>query len=303
MWRIAFDRETGVLWAGDVGQDMWEEIDIIERGGNYGWNLREGMHPFAPNGRSPAPNLIDPIWEYHHDVGKSITGGNVYRGKHVPELHGAYLYADFVSGQIWALWYDAEKKQVTANRTILPKGLPVMSFGEDDAGEVYFVTQDGGIYKFASPEDKRQSRLRTQRTDYLRLSDADSILSHAAKIRQERRRLLRQPRFEPLGAVAVAAGPRLGAVFVAAIGSRMGVLNLDQVEELFPVRPLFFQRHVAVTDFDPARRAVVEQAGILHVAQIFALGDRSGAQRAALDRLQRALALCPVSLVLAPDIA
>jgi len=152
VWRIAFDRETGVLWAGDVGQNIWEEIDIITRGGNYGWNLREGKHPFAPNGSGPRRELIDPIWEYHHDVGKSITGGHVYRGKQVPELAGAYLYADFVSGQVWALWYDIEKRQVTANRTILPKGLPVMSFGEDDAGEVYFVTQEGGIYKFASPK-------------------------------------------------------------------------------------------------------------------------------------------------------
>jgi glucose/arabinose dehydrogenase len=150
VWRIAFDRETGTLWAGDVGQNLWEEVDIIERGGNYGWNIREGKHPFAPNGRVGV-KLIDPIWEYHHDVGKSITGGHVYRGKLVPELQGAYLYADFVSGQIWALWYDAEKKQVTANRTIVPNGLPVMSFGEDDAGEAYYVTQDGGMYKFASP--------------------------------------------------------------------------------------------------------------------------------------------------------
>jgi glucose/arabinose dehydrogenase len=152
VWRIAFDRQTDLLWAGDVGQNLWEEIDLITRGGNYGWNLREGKHPFAPNGGAPRSDLIDPVWEYHHDVGKSITGGHVYRGRLVPELDGAYIYADFVSGQIWALWYDPEKKQVTANRTILPKGLPVMSFGEDDGGEVYFVTQEGGIHKFASPE-------------------------------------------------------------------------------------------------------------------------------------------------------
>jgi glucose/arabinose dehydrogenase len=157
VWRIAFDRETGDLWAGDVGQDTWEEIDIIRRGGNYGWNLREGMHPAmpkdnrAPRGSPPQPDLIEPIWEYHHDVGKSITGGNVYRGRDVPELEGAYVYGDFVTGQVWALWYDMTRKQVTANRTILLKGLPIMSFGEDDDGEVYFLTQEGGIHKFASP--------------------------------------------------------------------------------------------------------------------------------------------------------
>ncbi|MCC7476415.1 MAG: PQQ-dependent sugar dehydrogenase [Pirellulales bacterium] len=151
VWRIAFDRKTGDLWAGEVGQDTWEEIDIITRGGNYGWNLREATHKFGPQGSNPRSDLIEPIWEYHHDVGKSITGGNVYRGKQVSELAGAYLYADYVTGQIWALWYDSKNKQVTANRTILPKGEPVLSFGEDDAGETYFVTQSGGMFKFASP--------------------------------------------------------------------------------------------------------------------------------------------------------
>ena len=151
VWRISFDRETGDLWAGDVGQNLWEEIDVIKKGGNYGWNLREGLHPFEAKGSGPSPDLIEPIWEYHHDVGKSITGGHVYRGTKVPELAGAYLYADFVTGQIWALWYDMEKEEVTANRTILQRGLPLMSFGEDDAGEVYFTTQEGGIHKFASP--------------------------------------------------------------------------------------------------------------------------------------------------------
>ncbi|MEX2307427.1 MAG: PQQ-dependent sugar dehydrogenase [Pirellulales bacterium] len=150
VWRIAFDRQTGDLWAGDVGQDTWEEIDIIRRGGNYGWNLREGMHPFGENGSPPRSDLIEPIWQYHHNVGKSITGGHVYRGKQVPELEGAYLYADYVTGQIWALWYDTKREQVIANREIQPKGTPVFSFGEDDEGEVYFLTQEGGINKFAS---------------------------------------------------------------------------------------------------------------------------------------------------------
>jgi glucose/arabinose dehydrogenase len=160
VWRIAFDRANGDLWAGDVGQDTWEEIDIIRRGGNYGWSLREGMHPLTPKdmpqrkGSPPRPDLIEPIWEYHHKIGKSITGGNVYRGKQVPELVGAYLYGDYVTGQIWALFYDRAKKQVAANRSIQPQGLPLLSFGEDDAGETYFLTQQGGIMKFASPKQE-----------------------------------------------------------------------------------------------------------------------------------------------------
>lgn len=149
VWRIAFDRATGDLWAGDVGQDLWEEIDIITKGGNYGWNLREGLHKFGAKGSDARADLIDPIWEYHHDVGKSITGGNVYRGQVVPELEGGYLYGDFVSGQIWALWYDKGAKRVTANRTIVAKGAPVVTFGEDDAGEAYYSTPEGGLLKFA----------------------------------------------------------------------------------------------------------------------------------------------------------
>ena len=114
IWRMSFDRKTGDLWASDVGQNLYEEIDILKAGGNYGWNLREGLHPFGAKGVDVRPDLIDPIWEYHHDVGRSITGGLVYRGKKVPELEGGYLYADYVSNRIWALWYDASKGRVIA---------------------------------------------------------------------------------------------------------------------------------------------------------------------------------------------
>ena len=159
VWRLAFDSKTGALWAGDVGQDRWEEIDLIVKGGNYGWNIREGKHPFIKkNATEPevaeAPkNAIDPIFDYDHELGKSITGGVVYRGKNIPELDGAYLYADYVSGKLWALWYDADKKVVTANREIpLPKSIPIMSFGEDEKGEVYFTTYSSegqGIYRLS----------------------------------------------------------------------------------------------------------------------------------------------------------
>jgi glucose/arabinose dehydrogenase len=88
-WRIAFDRQTGTLWCGDVGQDLWEEIDLIIKGGNYGWNVREGVHKFGVKGSAPRPDIIEPIWEYHHDVGKSITGGHVYRGRSCRSLKAA----------------------------------------------------------------------------------------------------------------------------------------------------------------------------------------------------------------------
>lgn len=140
IWRMSFDRKTGALWAGEVGQNLYEEINIIEKGGNYGWSVRESLHPFSTNGVDVNDNMIEPIWEYHHNVGKSITGGHVYRGKRLPELDGLYLYGDYVTTKIWALKYDATKKRVVANRPIRDPNLPILSFGEDEAGEVYFLT-------------------------------------------------------------------------------------------------------------------------------------------------------------------
>ncbi len=150
VWRMSFDRKTGQLWAADVGQNLWEEINLIRKGGNYGWNLREALHPFGAQGVGPRPDLLDPIWEYHHDIGKSITGGHVYRGKQFPELDGHYLYADYVTAKIWALRYDDGKKRVVANRPIRDRSLPILSFGEDEQGEVYLLTYSPtgqGIYR------------------------------------------------------------------------------------------------------------------------------------------------------------
>ncbi|MCS7045437.1 MAG: PQQ-dependent sugar dehydrogenase [Gemmataceae bacterium] len=150
VWRMAFDKATGRLWAGDVGQNLYEEINIITKGGNYGWRRREALHPFGFTGQDHGPAFIDPIWEYHHDVGKSITGGHVYRGKQFPELDGHYLCADYVTGKIWALRYDDAAKRVTAWRAIRDKALPIMSFGEDEDGETYLLTYAAsgrGIYQ------------------------------------------------------------------------------------------------------------------------------------------------------------
>jgi glucose/arabinose dehydrogenase len=155
VWRMAFDRKSGTLWAADVGQNLYEEIDILVSGGNYGWNLREGLHPFGPRGADVRKDLIEPIWEYHHDIGKSITGGMVYRGQRLPELQGYYLYADYVSARIWALRYDEGKGRVVANRPIRDPNMPVMSFGEDEKGEAYFLTfttTGRGIYRFVKAE-------------------------------------------------------------------------------------------------------------------------------------------------------
>jgi glucose/arabinose dehydrogenase len=148
IWRLSFDRVTGTCWAADVGQDIWEEINIVTRGGNYGWKMREGMHRFRPEGSLPDAKYIEPIWEYHHDIGRSITGGFVYRGKALPELEGCYIYGDYVSGRIWALKYDDKAKKVLSNRPIKGNVAPIVSFGEDESGELYFTTVGNLFFKF-----------------------------------------------------------------------------------------------------------------------------------------------------------
>lgn len=101
IWRMAFDAKTGDLWGGDVGQNIWEEVVLVKKGGNYGWNAREGFHAFE-GGKGDGP-FEEPIVEYHHREGMSITGGQVYRGKAIPKLDGVYLYADFVTSNVWGI--------------------------------------------------------------------------------------------------------------------------------------------------------------------------------------------------------
>ncbi len=151
VWRLSFDRKTGHLWVGDVGQDLWEEINIIRKGGNYGWSIKEASFNFGNSPKPPADPPIDPVWEYDHQVGKSITGGLVYRGKRLPELRGHYLYADFVSGKIWALKINEKTGRVEKNLRIPSNRMPVLALGEDESGEVYVATETvngRGIHRF-----------------------------------------------------------------------------------------------------------------------------------------------------------
>lgn len=153
-WRIAFDSKSGRLWAGDVGQELWEEVNVINKGGNYGWSTREGSYAFGK--RPPVEGVstpIDPVWEYDHSVGKSITGGRVYQSDRVPELTGKYLYADYVSGAIWALGYDEATGKATSNEQLAEKGIAVLAFGEDQNGEVFYLVDSVRgecIYRFDS---------------------------------------------------------------------------------------------------------------------------------------------------------
>ena len=145
-WRFSFDREAGDLWTGDVGQNEWEEIDVIERGGNYGWNVLEGNHCFRPRDNCDREGTIPPVWEYSLDGRPcSVIGGYVYRGEAIPWLRGAYVYGDFCSGKVFGLRYEAER--VTEHKELADTGLRIMSFAEDNAGELYLLSQREGVYR------------------------------------------------------------------------------------------------------------------------------------------------------------
>ncbi len=147
-WRFCFDPVTNELWAADVGQGKWEEIDIIQNGGNYGWNIMEGLECFNPSSGCDQTGLELPIWQYGHNSegGYSITGGYVYRGNNVSELVGKYIYGDFVTGNIWSLY---KEEQIIDNELIDATNYAVSTFGVDENNELYFADYNTGkIYTF-----------------------------------------------------------------------------------------------------------------------------------------------------------
>ena len=146
-WRLSFDSETGELWVGDVGQNKYEEIDIIKKGGNYGWNTMEGFHCFNSSNCN-TEGLELPVWEYDRSRGDiSITGGYVYRGSAIQQLKGLYIYADYVSGRIWSL--DMTNSNSPVNTELFDTDFPISSFGVDENQELYLCGFDDKIYKLS----------------------------------------------------------------------------------------------------------------------------------------------------------
>jgi glucose/arabinose dehydrogenase len=143
-WRWSFDRKTGDLWAGDVGQNLYEEVDIVRNGLNYGWRCYEGFHR-TENACGETGPLEPPVAEYGRKEGVSITGGYVYRGKAIADLAGAYIFGDYGSGRIWAL--RPESKGDYKRELLLESGLNISSFAEDHTGELYVIDHGGGLFK------------------------------------------------------------------------------------------------------------------------------------------------------------
>jgi glucose/arabinose dehydrogenase len=151
-WRFSFDRSSGDLYIGDVGQDTWEEVDYVPvgRGGglDFGWNYREASHIYTGS-VPPTLKLTEPVDEYSHAGGRcSITGGYVYRGS-MPEWRGIYLYGDYCSGQIWGMVRSADPSSKTGwqSKVLFETRANITSFGQDSAGEIYFAGRAGTIYK------------------------------------------------------------------------------------------------------------------------------------------------------------
>ena len=146
-WRFSFDSASGELWVGDVGQNAWEEVDRVVIGGNYGWNTREGAHCYSPSTGCSTAGLIDPVVEYDHSVGVSITGGYVYRGTGIPSLVGKFVYGDYQTGRIWAVTFNSSTQQYEG--TLLEDtNIAIGSFAQLPDGEIYALHLfNGQIFK------------------------------------------------------------------------------------------------------------------------------------------------------------
>ncbi|MGH3033714.1 MAG: PQQ-dependent sugar dehydrogenase [Gaiellaceae bacterium] len=149
-WRFSFDRETGDLWIGDVGQGDWEEIDVLRAGEqglvNFGWDVLEGSHPHEDKEPNPEGALVGPAFEYPHELGCSVTGGFVYRGEKVERARSRYFFGDYCSGIVWSLSASDSRAKAKRLRFEVPS---LSSFGEDLAGELYLVSLEGAIYRLA----------------------------------------------------------------------------------------------------------------------------------------------------------
>jgi uncharacterized repeat protein (TIGR03806 family) len=161
-WRFSFDRKSGQSWGGEVGQDLWEMIYKIQKGGNYGWSVMEGTHDFRPERKKGPTPILKPVVEHSHTDFRSITGGFVYHGKRLKELQDHYIYGDFDTGRVWAfLPAEAEATHdplARHHRELARTTYRIVGWGEDAAGEIYFLDfTGGGIHQLVKADKKDES--------------------------------------------------------------------------------------------------------------------------------------------------
>ncbi|MFO0918670.1 MAG: PQQ-dependent sugar dehydrogenase, partial [Planctomycetaceae bacterium] len=142
LWKFSFDRQTGDLWGGEIGQDLWESVLKVQKGGNYGWSVREGRHPFRPDRPAGPTPILSSVVEHNHNDFRSVTGGFIYHGNRLPELKGCYIYSDYDTGRVWAFRYVDGK--VTEHRELADTVLRLVEWGEEQDGELLLVDFTGG---------------------------------------------------------------------------------------------------------------------------------------------------------------
>ena len=206
-WRFSFDPVTGQPWVGDVGQDLWELIELVSRGSNHGWPVKEGSHPFHPNTKPGPTPIVPPVMEHHHRESRSITGGYVYQGDKFPELKGAYLYGDYSYGKIWGLRYDHDQKEVVWHQELADSAVKIVSFGLGRDGAVYALDYDSGeVFELEhQPAAGSEATLspEAERDRTVRIGEGSSAGSRRHPVFGERPLLVRRSR---QGAVSRLAG-------------------------------------------------------------------------------------------------
>ncbi|MGE3819869.1 MAG: PQQ-dependent sugar dehydrogenase [Isosphaeraceae bacterium] len=181
-WRLSYDRISGQLWVGQNGQDTWEQVYLIQKGGNYGWSLTEGSHVFYAQRQAGPDPILPPTAEHNHSEFRSLTGGRVYRGTSAPDLVGAYVYGDWSTGRVWGVKHDGSK--VVWNKELVDTPFNVTGFGYDHAEEMYVIDHVSGFYKLVpTTEADRPTRpFPTRLSDSGLFSSVADHTPHAAAI-------------------------------------------------------------------------------------------------------------------------
>ena len=143
-WRISYDRESGQLWVGQNGQDLWEQVYLIQKGANYGWSISEGSHIFHATRQAGPDPIAPPTAEHPHSEARSLTGGQVYRGTRLPELVGAYIYGDWSTGRVWGIKHDGTK--LIWHKDLVDTPFNITGFGTDHSGEFYVIDHTGASF-------------------------------------------------------------------------------------------------------------------------------------------------------------